>query len=159
MTNVTSASAKGLRNFKGNLVSLRMSANDNNEGISIIEHKMPYGEAPPLHIHRNEDEIFHILCGQMRFEIGNESVVAHAGDIMVAPKNVPHRFIVESLDGAHCLTIMKGRDFESMVLEMSKPVAIEFMPAFLEPTPAMVDALVACAGRNGIEIVGPPLAA
>ncbi len=150
---------KGLRNFKGTLVNVRVSANDNAEGISIIEHKMPYGEATPLHIHRTEDEIFHILRGRMRFEVGNEVTLADAGDILVAPKNVPHRFIVESLEGAHCLTIVKGGDFEAMVVEMSAPVQVEFMPAHLEPTRAMIDALAGAAARNNIDIIGPPLAA
>jgi quercetin dioxygenase-like cupin family protein len=153
------ATTTGLRNFKGNLVNIRLSANDNGDGISVIEHKMPYGEAPPLHIHRNEDEIFHILRGTMRFEIGNEIVIGNAGDILVAPKNVPHRFIVDSLEGAHCLTIAKGKNFEAMVLEVSTPVQVEFMPAFLEPTKSMIDALVASAARNHIDIIGPPLAA
>lgn len=160
MKNDTAANSKhGFRNFKGSLVALRMASNDNGDGISIIEHKMPYGEAPPLHIHRNEDEVFHILRGRMRFEVGGETIIGNAGDVLVAPKGVPHRFVVESLDGAHCLTIMKGKDFETMVLEMSSPVTVEFMPAMLEPTPNMIEALSAACARNGIEIIGPPLAA
>ncbi len=150
---------RALRNFKGNLVSVRVSAADNSDGISIVEHKMPHGEAPPLHIHRTQDEVFHILRGCMRFEIGNETVIGNAGDILVAPKNVPHRFIVESRDGAHCLTISKGKDFESFVVEASTPVQLDFMPAYLEVTPNMMDKLNAAATRNGIELMGPPLAA
>ena len=148
-----------LRNFKGTAVTLRISARDNIDGISIIEHRMPYGEAPPLHIHRNEDEIFHVLRGRMRFEIDGKTVIGHAGDVLIAPKGVPHRFIVESVDGAHCVTIMKGSDFERMVLEMSAPVAAEYLPEFTEPTPEMIEALTAAAARHGIEIIGPPLAA
>lgn len=147
------------RNFKGTLVALRMSSNDNGDAISVIEHKMPYGEAPPLHIHHTEDEIFHILCGRMRFEVGGEIIIGNAGDILVAPKGIPHRFVVESVEGAHCLTIMKGRDFETMVLEMSAPAAEEFTPVLMEPTPGMIEALTAAAARNSIEIIGPPLAA
>jgi quercetin dioxygenase-like cupin family protein len=153
------STSRGLRNFKGTLVNVRMSANDNSDNISIIEHKMPFGEAPPLHVHKNQDEVFHILRGQLRFEVGGKTFVAHAGDILVAPKNIPHRFIVESLDGAHCITITKGRDFETMVIEMSSPVQVEFMPAHVEPTKSMIDALVASAARNNIDLLGPPLAA
>jgi quercetin dioxygenase-like cupin family protein len=148
-----------LRCFKGTLVSLRLSANDNTDGISIVEHKMPHGEAPPLHIHKNEDEVFHILRGTMRFEIGDATHIGQAGDILVAPHGVPHRFIVESREGAHCLTIMKGGDFESFIMELSTPVIVDFVPALLVPTPDMLEALIASASRNGIEIIGPPLAA
>jgi quercetin dioxygenase-like cupin family protein len=148
-----------IRDFKGTLVSLRLSANDNTDGVSIIEHRMPYGEATPLHIHRNEDEIFHILRGTMRFEIGGKIVVGHAGDVLCAPKGVPHRFVVDSPDGAHCLTIMKGKDFETMVLEMSAPTDAEDVPEVQAPSPQMIAQLAAACARNGIDIIGPPLAA
>ena len=156
---MTTTTLTGLRNFKGTLVSLRLSANDNSAGVSIIEHRMPYGEAPPLHIHRNEDEVFHILEGTMRFEIGGKTVIGHAGDVLCAPKGVPHRFVVESVAGAHCLTIMKGRDFETMVLEMSAPTQSDEMPPVVASTPAQIEALVAACARNNIDIIGPPLAA
>ena len=159
MKTKTANPTDSLRNFKGTLVSLRMSANDNNEGISIIEHRMPLGEATPLHIHRNEDEIFHVLQGRMRFDIDGKTVIANAGDIIVAPKCKPHRFRVESVEGAHCLTIMKGKDFETMVMEMSAPATTDIMPYAQAPTPEMIDALVAACSRNSIDIIGPPLAA
>ena len=155
----TTACSQQFRNFKGTLVSLRMASNDNAGGISIIEHQMPYGEAPPLHVHRNEDEIFHVLRGSMRFEIDGHSRVAHAGHILLAPKGVPHRFIVDSLDGAHCLTIMKGKDFETLVAEMSVAVADTSMPPKVEPSPDMIAALVTACARNAIDVIGPPLAA
>lgn len=160
MTSINQTNPTGeLRNFKGTAVSLRMSATANSDGISIVEHRMPFGEAPPLHIHRNEDEIFHVLRGRMRFEVGGDTIVANCGDVLVAPKGVAHRFIVESVEGAHCVTIMKGSDFERMVLEMSTPVEAEFMPSLAEPTPAMIEALTAACARHAIEIIGPPLAA
>jgi mannose-6-phosphate isomerase-like protein (cupin superfamily) len=159
MKTKTGTTIDNLRRFKSTLVSLRTSANDNSAGISIIEHRMPLGEATPLHIHRNEDEIFHILKGCMRFEIGGKIVIGNAGDILVAPKGVSHRFTVESVDGAHCLTIMKGKDFETMVLEMSVPAASDVMSAFVPPTVEMIDALVAACARNNIDVIGPPLAA
>jgi quercetin dioxygenase-like cupin family protein len=150
-------SNKQLRNFVGSLISVRASANDNSDGISIIEHKMPFGMAPPLHIHRNQDEVFHILRGRMRFQVGNASIIGHAGDILTVPKGIPHGFIVESIDGAHGLTITTGKDFETMVVEMSNPVMIDFLPALLEPTQMPVEQLTAACNRNHIEIIGPPL--
>jgi quercetin dioxygenase-like cupin family protein len=148
-----------LRAFHGTLVSVRASANDNADGISIIEHKMPFGMAPPMHIHKNQDEVFHILRGRMRFQIGNATVIGQAGDILTVPKGMPHGFIVESADGAHCMTITQGKDFETMVIGMSEPVTIDFLPALLEPTKPQIDALAAACARNNIEIIGPPLAA
>jgi quercetin dioxygenase-like cupin family protein len=156
---MTDMSDRQTRNFNGSLVSIRASANDNSDGISVIEHKMAFGTAPPLHIHRNQDEVFHILRGRMRFEVGNATIIGQAGDVLVAPKGIPHRFIVESADGAHCLTITRGTDFETMVVDVSSPVMFDMLPSNGEPTETQVEALTAACTRNNIEIIGPPLAA
>ena len=143
--------------FKGTLVNIRVSAKAGADGISVVEHMMPYGESPPLHIHRNEDELFHVLEGTMRFHVGGKDTVAHAGQILLAPKGVPHTFRVESAVGARCLTITTGGDFENMVREMGAPAQFGDMPPAGEPTPEMIAALTEACARNGIDIIGPPL--
>ena len=55
--------------FKGTLVNVRVSWDAGEDRVSVVEHYMRYGELPPLHIHRNEDEVFHILEGSMRIQI------------------------------------------------------------------------------------------
>src|SRR5438552_6625706 len=85
--------------FRDELINIRLSADDGNDGISVIEHRARQGEAAPLHIHRREDEIFHVLRGRLRFEVDGKGFVAGAGDMALAPKGVPHRFIVESEEG------------------------------------------------------------
>ena len=65
--------------FKGTLVNVRLSWNAGEDRVSVVEHYMPYGESPPLHIHRNEDEVFHILEGSMRIQIDGKESVAQRG--------------------------------------------------------------------------------
>jgi quercetin dioxygenase-like cupin family protein len=140
--------------FRETLVEIRLSVADHADGLSIVEHRMPCGEAPPLHVHRNEDEIFYLLRGTIRFEVGGDTLTAWPGDVVVAPKGVPPRFVVTSEDGAHCLTIMKGGDFETVIREVSHPATP------LETRPADDTArLLAALARNHIDVVGPPLAA
>jgi quercetin dioxygenase-like cupin family protein len=150
---------KGPRNFNGSIAKIRVSQSENKDAITVIEHKMPCGYAPPLHIHKNQDEVFHILRGRLRFEVGNETFHAQAGDILTAPKGVPHRFIVESLDGAHGLTITTGNDFEAFVSESSSPLMMDFLSALPLPGEKELEAVASAAARNHIEIIGPPLAA
>jgi quercetin dioxygenase-like cupin family protein len=146
-------------NFNGSFANVRVSANDNSSAISIIEHKLPFGYAPPLHVHKTQDEVFHILRGRMRFEVGGKTFIGQVGDIMTAPKGIPHRFVVESRDGAHALTVTQGGDFEAFVVEASTPLLMEISGALPPPTQKDLEKTSAAGQRNHIEIIGPPLAA
>jgi mannose-6-phosphate isomerase-like protein (cupin superfamily) len=66
---------------------------------SVLEHAARRGDSPPLHLHVNEDEIFHILEGDFRFQIGTEERNGQAGDTVLAPKGIPHTYRVESNTG------------------------------------------------------------
>ncbi len=143
--------------FGNTLVEIKLSASEGQDGISIIEHWMPYGDSPPVHIHRNEDEIFHILKGTVRFWVDGVERIAHAGETVLAPKGVPHSYRAESQDGVQCLTITRGSDFETMVREASRPATRAGLPEASAPTPEMVEFLTATCVRNGIDIVGAPL--
>jgi mannose-6-phosphate isomerase-like protein (cupin superfamily) len=59
--------------------------------VSFIWVDMPPGEIVRLHSHPYK-EIFIIQEGQSTFTVGEETLVAHAGQIIIAPANVPHKF-------------------------------------------------------------------
>ena len=150
--------AEQLLMFLDTLVTVRLAASAGVDGISIIEHRMPYGSKTPMHIHRNEDEVFHLLEGTMRFRVDGTDPVIHAGQIMLAPKGVPHAFRVESLTGARCLTMTTGGDFERMIREMAKPAASAELMPYVEPNMQMQQSLAMACARNGIDIIGGPIA-
>jgi mannose-6-phosphate isomerase-like protein (cupin superfamily) len=60
--------------------------------VSFIHIEMPPGEGPRLHRHAY-DEVFVVLEGSATFTVGDETVKAVAGDVVVGPANVPHKFI------------------------------------------------------------------
>ena len=49
------------------------------------------GEGPTLHVHPY-DEIFTILEGRARFTVGDKTMDAAAGDVVMGPANIPHRY-------------------------------------------------------------------
>lgn len=49
------------------------------------------GEGPPLHVHPY-DEVFTINEGRARFTVGDRTIDAESGDIMLGPANLPHHF-------------------------------------------------------------------
>ena len=128
-------------------------------GMSIAEHVMPFGESPPAHVHHDEEEIFHIKAGTIRFRVGDEEFVAGPGETCVAPRGVPHSFRVESEKGARVLIITNGEGFDRMVREMARPATDLGLPEPAPVTPDLAERLAAACARNGIDIVGPPLAA
>ncbi len=143
--------------FLNGRVTVRLSAADGADGISILELRMPYGESPPLHIHRNEDEIFHVLDGTMRVRIGGNDRVLRAGDIAIAPKGIPHSFRVESLAGARCLTICRGGDFETLVAQASRPATTAGLPPVAALSDEQIAAFAALCAANRIDLVGGSL--
>jgi quercetin dioxygenase-like cupin family protein len=144
-------------NFGGSLATIRLSHAGEADGIAVIEHLLPCGYAPPLHVHLNQDEVFHVLAGRICVEVGGCLHRAGPGDILKAPKGIPHRFIVVSEDGATVLTITSGSDFESFVREASVPIAGGVIRSLHAPTPEEIARQSAAAIANGLELLGPPL--
>lgn len=158
MTMINRAIAgKELLWFNNTLVAIQVSSADGEDGVCVIEHRLPCGDSPPLHVHRNEDEIFHILEGRMRFQIDGQEQIVGTGETVIAPKGLPHTFRVESPEGAHTLTITRGSDFETMVRRASRRAERAGLPQPVEPTPEMVAALTRLCEENGIDIIGPPM--
>lgn len=143
--------------FLDTLVCVRVSHRDGRDGISVLEHTARRGDSPPLHVHVNEDEIFHILEGDFRFQLGTDERRGQAGDTVLAPKGVAHTYRVAS-DHGRWLTITAHQDFEKFVRAMARSAdANELPPAGGPPSEKEIEALVTTAKRFGIEIVGPPL--
>lgn len=49
------------------------------------------GKGPRWHVHPY-DEVFIVRQGRARFTIGEEKIEAEAGQILLGPANVPHKF-------------------------------------------------------------------
>jgi mannose-6-phosphate isomerase-like protein (cupin superfamily) len=44
----------------------------------------------PLHVHRNEDELFYVLEGEHVFQVGDQEFQAAPGGLVFAPRGIPH---------------------------------------------------------------------
>lgn len=144
--------------FLDGLMRVRVASGATAKGVSVLEHTAPYGSAPPLHVHHNEDEIFHLLEGDMRFLVDGAEIHLHQGETLLAPKGKPHGFVVASPAGARWLITTCRGDFERMARSIGRPAAGECLPPVFAPTPAEIAALDAACRAHYIEIVGPPLA-
>jgi quercetin dioxygenase-like cupin family protein len=143
--------------FLDTLVCVRVSHRSGADRISVLEHTARRGDSPPLHVHVNEDEVFHILDGDFRFQIGSEQRKGQAGDTVLAAKGVPHTYRVES-DTGRWLTVTTHEQFEEFVRAMARKAQTDELPPVGGPPSAeAIEALTAVAKKFGIAIVGPPM--
>lgn len=82
----------------------------------IMENNDGPGGGPRLHLHPYR-EVFVILSGEARFTIGDREVVGSGGQILVAPANTLHKFVVTGADGYRAVHIHEGPEFETTWLE------------------------------------------
>ncbi len=144
--------------FQNSLVTIRVSMSEGQDGISVLEHRVPHGFSPPLHLHRTEDEVLHVLEGEFRVKVNDQEQRLGAGDVLLTPKGVPHTYRVESVQGGRCLTTTTRGDFERFVRAVSRPAERPELPVPAGPLSAeAIRALRDAAAKHGIELVGPPL--
>lgn len=144
--------------FLNSLETIRVSESDGSDRVSVIEHSVPAGDSPPLHIHHTEDEIFYILEGEFRLQIDGQEQRVGPGASVLTPKGIPHTYRAESPDGGRFLTITTRGDFERFVRAAGRPAErVELPKPAGPPTPEKFAAFAKLAGEFGIEFVGPPL--
>ncbi|MFZ0273352.1 MAG: cupin domain-containing protein [Acidobacteriaceae bacterium] len=104
-----------------------LATSDVTEGhYSMLAWRLGKGFAPVPHHHGPED--FYIIRGKLRFWVGEEELVAEAGDLVRTHPNMWHTFQVES-DEAEFLTVFSPPGLEGFFLELGSPAAAMELPA------------------------------
>ncbi len=143
--------------FLNTLVTIRVAHDEGHDGLSVLEHRAPVGDSPPLHIHQTEDEVFHILEGEFRFQLGKEERRCGAGSVFLAPRGCPHTYRIESAKGGRFMTVTSQRDFEDFVREVGRIADRPELPPPGGPLSAeAMSALAGIAQDFGIELLGLP---
>lgn len=141
--------------FLNHLATVKVQGGAGN-ALSVVEFVGPKGFGPPLHSHRDEDELFVVLEGHMVFRSGDVEVEGHEGAHAFLPHGMPHQFQVLS-DTARftCVTasLQGAPRFDAMVTALGE---ITDRPEL--PTPGPIDAanVAEVNARFGIDILGPP---
>jgi mannose-6-phosphate isomerase-like protein (cupin superfamily) len=82
-------------------------------GFSLVEHPMsPRALAAPLHKHNREDEYSYVLEGKMGALLGDDVVVAEAGDLVFKPRDQWHTFWNAGDEPCRILEIIAPAGFE-----------------------------------------------
>ena len=76
----------------GDLYRFLVTGAESGGACFAMEAIVPPGGGPPPHIHRNEDETFYVVEGEIEFLLGDEIVTGGVGDFVNVPRGTVHRF-------------------------------------------------------------------
>ncbi|HUR85248.1 MAG TPA: cupin domain-containing protein [Solirubrobacteraceae bacterium] len=114
-------------------------------GFSLVEHAMPpRALAAPLHRHTHEDEYSYVLQGRLGAQLGEEVVVAAAGDLVFKPRGQWHTFWNAGDEPARILEIISPAGFEGYFAELTSRPA--------DAPPPTPDEIAEVAARYGLEL-------
>ncbi|MEM7103678.1 MAG: cupin domain-containing protein [Bacteroidota bacterium] len=104
----------------GDNQTVKISGKDTNGKFTLIEQNNSPGMGIPPHIHYDEDEIFHVLEGQMAMTIGDKSTILGPGDLIFCPRGIPHSFKAIGDEKARVLLSIFPSGLEDMFEELSQ---------------------------------------
>jgi mannose-6-phosphate isomerase-like protein (cupin superfamily) len=85
-------------------------------GVSFIVIDAPPGSGPKLHKHLYE-EVFVVQEGVVTFTAGEEVIEASAGQVVVVPAGVPHKFVNSGAGRLRQIDIHASKQFATEWLE------------------------------------------
>ena len=88
----------------------------NETRVSLILVDTSPGHGPRLHRHEYE-EVFAVQSGSVRFTVGDETLDAGPGDVVVAPAGTPHGFVNSGSEQLRMVAIHVSPKFVTEWLE------------------------------------------
>ena len=137
----------------GGLATIKATGKETDGHYTLVEVLEPEGEQP-LHVHHREDEGFWVLEGEVTFEVGEETIKASPGSFLLGPKDVPHRYTVDS-GPARMLFVLSPAGFEEFIYATSEPAKERALPPPPEgpPDEAEMEQLGEVARQYGGELL------
>ena len=89
-------------------------------GYALIEGSHPAGE-PRIrdHVHARHEETFLVLEGEYKMRLGDEVVIASAGDYVFVPRGTPHSYRNVGPGPGRMLNIMSPADGVELLVELA----------------------------------------
>jgi quercetin dioxygenase-like cupin family protein len=136
--------------YLGGLMTVHADSNETTGQFALVEAYTVPGMEPPMHVHKNEDELFYVMEGKLTVFRGSEVLEATAGTSVFLPRGVPHTFRIESKTARGLILITPG-GFENYFREIGAPAQQLTLPT--RPIIPELDRLVQTARKYDIEFV------
>jgi len=110
------------RSYQGGYFQTLITPQQTGNSLALLELTLPKGAEPPLHIHTREDEAFYVLDGEISVTVADKVTALKPGEILFAPRNVPHSFKILTEKATIMNLIMPGMLW-NYFMECSEPLA------------------------------------
>jgi quercetin dioxygenase-like cupin family protein len=137
----------------GGVWTWKATAAETDGAFFALEDRMVRGKCTPMHLHPDADEAIYVLDGELLVHVEGEEHPVGRGGLFVAPRGVPHAFMVTS-ETAHVFSFQVPGTGEAFYRDAGEPSTSEAD----ESRPADFARLRAAAERSpsSIEVLGPP---
>ena len=136
-----------LKGVNSNILDVKISGSDTGGGLAIFEQtSISQSKGTPLHIHHSQDEIFYVLEGSYKFQVGDKKYDLSTGDSIFLPRKVAHAWTKVSEKGKMTVTMQPAGKLENFFVTVA---ALDHEPGQREMEKIFSD--------NDMQVVGPPL--
>jgi quercetin dioxygenase-like cupin family protein len=136
-----------LKGVNSNVLDVKISGTDTNGDLAIFEQtSLSQGKGTPLHIHHSQDEIFYVIQGAYKFQVGDDKYDLTSGDSIFLPRKIAHAWTQASKKGKMLVTMQPAGLLENFFVTIA---ALDHQPGQEEIAKIFMD--------NEMQVVGPPL--
>jgi quercetin dioxygenase-like cupin family protein len=122
--------------------------------FAMFEFVVPPDHGPPPHIHRREDEVFHVLEGTFEFTVAGQRHRLGPGDTLYGERGIAHTFKNVGEGVGRMIAVVAPAGLENFFAEVGTPLPRrDALP--IEATSDDIARLLAAAPRYGLEILRP----
>ncbi|MEO7047920.1 MAG: cupin domain-containing protein, partial [Ferruginibacter sp.] len=109
-----------LKGVNSNILDVKVSGTDTDGDLAIFEQtSLSQGKGTPLHIHHFQDEIFYVIEGMYKFQVGEEKYDLKVGDSIFLPRKVAHAWTQASEKGKMIVTMQPAGKLEIFFVTMA----------------------------------------
>jgi quercetin dioxygenase-like cupin family protein len=138
--------------FLNTLTINKVGGGDSQGRLSIVDHRVPAGFAPPPHVHEASDEAFLVLDGDFEGFCGDQAWRAGPGSLVFLPHGIPHGFHVSQAGPGRIIVVVSPGGFDQFVAAAGQPARDLRLPEPVPPDPVRLTQLAAA---HGIQILPP----
>ncbi len=106
-------------NILGNITTVKVTGADSGGAYILYEQVLTPGAGVPPHVHTREDEVFFVLDGEVEFLAGDQTVIAKAGAVVHAPRDIPHAYKGAGEGVSRLMFMAMPADIESMFAQLA----------------------------------------